>query len=72
MNCQLSDSHTVNGVRPVCAPAVARLTHHHGGTTALCQHHLNFWFDDADDNEASEPAAWSRLAGPPNLSVETT
>lgn len=58
MRCQLYDGITVNGSRPQCAPAVARLTHHHGGTTALCRHHFDDWLDTADDDESIEPKSW--------------
>jgi hypothetical protein len=58
MNCQAWDGFTINGKRPVHGPAVARITHHHGGTTGLCQPCLDDWFDSADENEDLEPTAW--------------
>ncbi|MEU6552074.1 hypothetical protein ABZ915_17585 [Streptomyces sp. NPDC046915] len=58
MNCQLYDGISINGTRPECPPAVARLTHHHGGTTALCQHHFDDWLDTADNDESIEPKNW--------------
>ena len=58
MRCQLYDGITINGSRPDCEPAVARIVHHHGGTTALCQQHLDGWFDTADNDESIEPKQW--------------
>ena len=59
--CQAWDGFTVNGTRPVCGPAVAQITHHHRGTTRLCEPCLESWFDTADEDETLEPAAWTRL-----------
>jgi hypothetical protein len=62
VNCQLYDGITVNGFRPDCrGPAIARITHHHGETTRLCQEHLDAWFDNADEDESLEPVAWRWL-----------
>ncbi|MER5461638.1 hypothetical protein ABT010_13310 [Streptomyces sp. NPDC002668] len=52
---------TVNGVRPACGPAVARITHHHRGTTQLCQPCLDSWFNSADGDESLEPLAFEPL-----------
>lgn len=60
--CQAWDGVTVNGTRPTCGPAVARVTHHHRGTTQLCQPCLDSWFDTADEDESLEPLAWEPLA----------
>jgi len=58
MNCQLFEGISVDGARPECSQAVARLVHHHGGTTALCQLHFDDWLDTADDDESIEPKSW--------------
>lgn len=42
-------------------PAVARWTHSNGNMSLLCLDCLNCWFDNADDDEELEPAAWSWL-----------
>jgi hypothetical protein len=45
--CQIGDGITYNGQRQDCPnPPVARITHHHGGTTTLCQQHLDGWLDN--------------------------
>ncbi|MFF2731756.1 hypothetical protein ACFVS9_28095 [Streptomyces sp. NPDC058008] len=66
--CQIYDGITIydaNGQRqPDCpnAPA-ARITHHHGGTTMLCQQDLDSWLDNADEDPGMEPAEL-KLLGP--------
>lgn len=59
--CQIWDGITIldsEGRRqPDCPNApVAQLTHHHGGTTMLCQEDLDSWLDNADGDEGMEPA----------------
>jgi hypothetical protein len=55
--CQIGDGIIFNGQRQDCpAPPVARITHHHGGTTTLCQQHLDGWLDNADGDPSIEPA----------------
>ncbi|MFJ1827374.1 hypothetical protein [Streptomyces sp. NPDC088178] len=59
--CQIFDGITIfdiNGQRQQDCPnaPVARLTHHHGGTTTLCQKDLDSWLDNADDDPSMEPA----------------
>lgn len=59
--CQILDGITlldINGHRrPDCPNApFARITHHHGGTTTLCQEDLDSWLDNADDDCGMEPA----------------
>ncbi|MFD4595692.1 hypothetical protein [Streptomyces rubiginosohelvolus] len=59
--CQLLDGITIfdsNGQRqPDCPnPPVARIAHHHGGTTMLCREDLDRWLDNADDDAGMEPA----------------
>lgn len=44
-----------------CGPAVARWELQNGGCVRLCQVCLDAWFDNADDDEMLEPAAWSWL-----------
>lgn len=46
---------------PSCGPAVARWDLQHGGSVRLCRACLDAWFDNADDDETLEPAAWSWL-----------
>ncbi|MEU8740586.1 hypothetical protein [Streptomyces halstedii] len=60
--CQIWDGITIidaNGNRqPDCPnPPYARITHHHRGTTTLCQEDLDSWLDNADGDEGMEPAA---------------
>jgi hypothetical protein len=55
--CQIGDGITYNGQRQDCpSRPVARITHHHGGTTTLCQGHLDGWLDSADEDPSIEPA----------------
>lgn len=59
--CQIYDGVTIieaNGQRrPDCPhPPIARITHHHGGTTMLCQEDLHSWLDNADADPGMEPA----------------
>jgi hypothetical protein len=45
-----------------CGPTVAWLTTNPAGNTIhLCQHCLDWWFDEADEGRSCEPAAWGRL-----------
>ncbi|WP_432185401.1 hypothetical protein [Streptomyces tendae] len=54
--CQIGDGIIYNGQRQDCpSPPVARITHPHGGTTTLCQVHLDGWLDNADDDPSIEP-----------------
>lgn len=55
--CQIGDGITYNGQRQDCPSVpVARITHHHGGTTTLCQRHLDGWLNNADVDPSIEPA----------------
>jgi hypothetical protein len=59
--CQLFDGITIlddsGQAQPDCPNApVARITHHHGGTTMLCQEDLNSWLDNAGGDPGMEPA----------------
>lgn len=44
-------------------PAVARWTCPSSNVEYLCRSCLNFWLDNADDDEDLEPIAWSWLGG---------
>ena len=44
-------------------PAVVRWECQNGNVVHLCQECLDAWFDNADDDELLEPAAWSWLRG---------
>jgi hypothetical protein len=46
---------------PPDGPAVARWECWNGNVVHLCQECLDAWFDNADDDEMLEPAAWSWL-----------
>lgn len=60
--CQALDGITFDGIRQDChGDPVARQTHHHGGTTTLCQQHLDTWLDNADNDPSLEPAALTWL-----------
>lgn len=55
--CQIFDGITIDGQPNGCPnPPVARITHHHGGTTMLCQEDLDSWLDNADNDPGMEPA----------------
>lgn len=48
-----------------CGPVVAWLTTNPAANTVhLCQHCLNWWFDEADDGNSEEPAAWGWIHRP--------
>lgn len=59
--CQALEGITIDGRRPQCEPPLALMTHHHQGTTRLCQQHLDMWLDNADSDTGLEPAAWRWL-----------
>ena len=46
---------------PSCGPVVVRWECQNGNVVQLCQACLDAWFDNADDDEMLEPAAWSWL-----------
>ncbi|GGW98607.1 hypothetical protein GCM10010321_11220 [Streptomyces chartreusis] len=48
-------------IHPPDGPAVARWKCQNGNVVHLCQACLDAWFDNADDDELLEPAAWSWL-----------
>ncbi|MEV4784009.1 hypothetical protein AB0K53_00895 [Streptomyces tuirus] len=50
---------TCTGGLPSCGPAVARWQVQNGYWFLLCQSCLDAWFDNADDDDDLEPAAWS-------------
>lgn len=45
------------------ARAVARWATGNGNVVYLCKTCLDHWFDNADDDDSLEPAAWSWLPG---------
>jgi hypothetical protein len=55
MNC---DCHLAS-----CGPVVARWKTQTGYWFPLCQTCLDHWFDNADDDDDLEPAAWTWLTG---------
>ena len=49
---------TCTGRLASCGPAVARWTCRNGNVVRLCRTCLDVWFDNADDDDDLEPAAW--------------
>ena len=56
-----------------CGPAAAWLTTNPAANTIhLCQHCLNWWFDNADNGDAEEPLAWGWTWPPTRATVRLT
>lgn len=55
-------AHIRDGGKPRQSTAVAHWTALNGYVAYLCQHCLDSWFDNADDDEDLEPAGWGWLA----------
>lgn len=60
--CTCCASMLDNG-RPRSSRAVARWASRNGNVSYLCRECLDRWFDNADDDDSLEPAAWSWLSG---------
>ncbi|MFF7947011.1 hypothetical protein [Streptomyces griseorubiginosus] len=45
-------------------PAIAWWKSGNGAYTSLCQACLDYWFDNADDDDSFEPVAWGWFAPP--------